>query len=122
MEEKGFVTKRVAELLRKKGFDCKVGHYYADEEDGLRGSLSIVNWNIVGGHYSAPTVQLAIDWLETKGYWIVYRPLDYYIGVRVSILATDEEDEWYDVNNITAETKYEALNKALEYCLENLIR
>ena len=63
MEEKGFVTKRVAELLRKKGFDCKVGHYYADEED-----------------------------------------------------------EWYDVNNITAETKYEALNKALEYCLENLIR
>jgi hypothetical protein len=31
MEEKGFVTKRVAELLRKKGFDCKVGHYYADD-------------------------------------------------------------------------------------------
>lgn len=122
MEERGFVTKRVAELLRKKGFDCKVNHYYADEEDGLRGSLSIVNWNIVGGHYSAPTVQVAIDWLETKGYWIVYRPLDYYSGVDAFILAADEEDEWYVVNNFVTPTKYEALNKALEYCLENLIR
>ncbi|MBR5029777.1 MAG: hypothetical protein IKX63_01565 [Muribaculaceae bacterium] len=95
MEEKGFVTKRVAELLRLKKVD-------------------------VGS--STPTVYEVIDWLETKGYWIVYRPLNYFSGVNVSILAADEEDEWYLVNNFVTPTKYEGLNKALEYCLENLIR
>lgn len=95
MEEKGFVTQRVAELLRLKKVD-------------------------VGS--STPTVYEVIDWLETKGYWIVYRPLNYFSGVDAFILAADEEDEWYVVNNFVEHTKYEVLNKALEYCLENLIR
>ncbi len=95
MEEKGFVTQRVAELLRLKKVD-------------------------VGS--ATPTVYEVIDWLETKGYWVVYRPLNYFSGVNASVLSYDEEDEWYIVSDITMPTKYEALNKALEYCLENLIR
>jgi hypothetical protein len=122
MEERGFVTQRVAELLRLKGFDGNTNHYYADGEDGLLRSLSTINWNDAVGYYSAPTVQAAIDWVETKGYWVVYRPLNYFSGVNASVLSYDNEDEWYIVSNVTMPTKYEALNKALEYCLENLIR
>lgn len=130
MEEKGFVTQRVAELLRLKGFDIPTLYYYRyvgkDKQYKLTNAMAANDWNgsdsLGSWQYSAPTVQVAIDWLETKGYWIVYRPLNYSSGVDAFILAADEEDEWYVVNNFVTHTKYEALNKALEYCLENLIR
>ena len=121
MEEKGFVTKRVAELLRLKGFDGNTNHYYADGEVGLLRSLSTINWNDVVGYYSAPTVQAAIDWVEIKDYWIVDCPLNYYNGIDVSVLALDEKKVWDVVKNFVTPTKYEGLNKALEYVLENLI-
>lgn len=121
MEEKGFVTKRVAELLRLKGFDGNTNHYYADGDVGLLRSLSTINWNDVVGYYSAPTVQAAIDWVETKDYWIVACPLNYYNGIDVSVLALDEKKVWDVVKNFVTPTKYEGLNKALEYVLENLI-
>lgn len=127
---KGFVTQRVAELLRLKGFDIPTLYYYRYIGNGkqykLTNAMAANDWNgsdsLGSWQYSAPTVQVAIDWVETKGYWIVYRPLNYFSGVNVSILAADEEDEWYIVNNFVTPTKYEGLNKALEYCLENLIR
>lgn len=131
---KEFVTENVAVLLRLKKFDEWCWWFYSLVDDGTPDfHYSLERWTEcphLNSHHpddsmsilSAPTVQAAIDWVETKGYWIVYRPLDHYIGVRASILATDEEEEWYVVNNITADTKYDALNKALEYCLKNLIR
>lgn len=131
---KEFVTQRVAELLRLKKFDEWCWWFYnLIDDDTPDFHYSLERWTECPHRnsehsddsmsiLSAPTVQAAIDWLETKGYWIVYRPLDYYKGVIVSILAADDVDEWYDVNNITAETKYEGLNNALEFCLEKLIR
>lgn len=117
-----FVTQRVAELLRLKGFDGNTNHYYADGDKGLLRSLSTINWNVVVGYYSAPTVQAAIDWVETKGYWIVYRPLNYDSGVDTYIYTANDDKEWYAVKNFVTPTKYEGLNKALEFCLEKLIK
>lgn len=88
-----FVTKRAAELLRLHGFD---------------------------GDYSAPTFQEANDWLETKGYWIVCRPLN-YDRVDIYIYVTNDGLDWYPFKNFVTPTKYEGFNKALEYILENLI-
>ena len=129
MNKEQYVSFEVAKLLKQKGFNWFTYAYYTkDDVDkkpyfGME-NLCSDNWNKKPNDfwYSAPTVYEVIDWLETKGYWIVYRPLDYYKGVIVSILAADDVDKWYDVNNITAETKYEGLNKALEFCLEKLIR
>lgn len=88
-----FVTQRVSELLRLHGFD---------------------------GDYSAPTFQEANDWLETKGYWVVCRPLNRG-GVDVYIYTTIDDLEWYSVKNFVTPTKHEGFNMALEYILENLI-
>lgn len=87
------VTQRVAELLRLHGFD---------------------------GDYSAPTFQEANDWLETKGYWIVCRPLNDG-RIDIYIYATNDGLEWYPFKNFVTPTKYEGFNMALEYILENLI-
>ena len=148
MNKEQYVKFRIAELLKEKGFDWQtefvwyehlppsidcgnkanqktIDYFYFNETTEHHSSYRNCDKKpsyISGNIYSAPTVQVAIDWLETKGYWIVYRPLDYYKGVIVSILAADDADEWYDVNNIIAETKYEGLNKALEFCLEHLIK
>lgn len=147
MNKEQFVLFEVAKLLKEKGFNWQtefvwyehlppsidwrnktnqkaIDYFYFNETTEHHSSYrncdkkpSYINGDI----YSAPTVYEVIDWLETRGYWIVYRPLDYYKGVIVSILAADDADEWYDVNNITAETKYEGLNNALKFCLEHLI-
>ena len=87
------VTQRVAELLRLHGFD---------------------------GDYSAPTFQDVNDWLETKGYWIVCRPLN-HDRVDIYIYTTTDNLEWYPVKNFVTPTKYEGFNMALEYILEKLI-
>lgn len=121
MEETGFVTKRVAELLRLKGFNCKTNHYYADGDVGLLRSLSTINWNDVTGYYSAPTVQEAIDWVETKGYWIIYRPLNYDYDIDTYIYTANDDKELYALKNFVTRTKYEGLNKALKYCIDNFI-
>ena len=130
MEERGFVTQRVAELLRSKGFDIPTLYYYRYIGNGkqykLTDAMAAHDWNSSDSlgtwQYSAPTVQVAIDWVETKGYWIVYRPLNYNYGVDTYIYTANDDNEWYAVENFVTQDKYEGLNKALEYCLENLIR
>jgi len=122
---KEFVTKRVGELLRLNGFDIPtVYYYYKDSDEPYKTfARSAYNWNSRDVEQcSAPTVQAAIDWVETKGYWIVYRPLNYDSGVDTYIYAANDDKEWYAIKNFVTPTKYEGLNKALEFCLEKLIK
>lgn len=131
-EEK--VTKRVAELLRLKQFDEScwwAWMLYTDDTSNVM-NYTLERWfeyphrnsEYPDGNMAilpAPTVQVAIDWLETKGYWITYRPLNYNCGVDTYIYTANDDGEWYAVKNFVTSTKYKGLNMALEYCLENLI-
>ena len=125
---KEFVTKRVAELLRLHGFDIPTLYYYRHNGNGkqyeLTNAMAANDWNgsdsLGSWQYSAPTFQVANDWLETKGYWVVCRPLNRG-GVDVYIYTTIDDLEWYSVKNFVTPTKYEGFNMALEYILEKLI-
>lgn len=123
MEEKGYVTRRVAELLRLKGFDGNTNHYYAEGEEGLLRSLSTINWNDAVGYYSAPTVQAARDWLEEKyGFFIsINRIIDPKGVYHYGYLILDKKCKYVGSTADYFPSNHEAANAALESCLENYI-
>ncbi len=121
---KEFVTQRVAELLRLKKFDIITTQYYFDGDDCLRKSFSTVNWNDVKECYSAPTVQVARDWLEDKyGFFIgIGRSIDTNGTYHYGYMVLDKLCNFVFKQHTDFLSSYEAANAALEYCLENLIQ
>lgn len=124
MEEKGFVTQRVAKLLRLKKFDLITTQYYFDGDNVLRKSFSTVNWNDVKECYSAPTVQVARDWVEEKyGFFIeIGRSIDLNGTYHYDYMVLDKTCKCVCSPTTDFISYYEAANKGLEYVLENLIR
>lgn len=131
---KEFVTERVAELLRLKGFDIPTLHYYRYIGNGkqykLTNAIAANDWNgsdsLGSWQYSAPTVQAARDWLEEKyGFFIeIGRSIDLNGAYHYSYLILDKTCKYLynqkDKNN-DFPSSYDAANAALELCLENFI-
>lgn len=132
-----FVTQRVAELLRQKGFDIPTLYYYRYVGNGrqykLTNAMAANDWNgsdsLGSWQYSAPTVQAARDWFEDKyGFFIeIGRSIDLNWAYHYSYLILDKTCKYvsmeYKDRGVWNDfpSSYEAANTALEYCLENLI-
>lgn len=116
-----YVSFEVAKLLEEAGFTkvhCQNSPHYSYNADG---QFSGPSWDSV---YLAPTLQMAIKWLEKEKHIAI-------IPVLSSIL--DNEKFLWDVKIVIAETgekysqgwvyedKESAYDAAIKYCLENLI-
>lgn len=121
-----YVSFEVAKLLKEKGFDWAcIGYYVDDEPDDVKYS-SICETNSIweARCCSAPTIQMAMKWLEIEKYIAI-------IPVLSSIF--DSEKFFWNVEIIIAKTgeKYSQgwvyedrgriCEAAIKYCLENLI-
>ena len=130
MKEKEFVTQRVAELLRLKGFDIPTLYYYRYVGNGRQYKLTYAcaehDWNgsdsLGSWQYSAPTVQAARDWLEEKyGFFIeIARSIDTNATYHYRYLIIDKLCNVVFKHHTDFLSSYDAANAALECCLENL--
>ena len=128
--KEAYVKFETAKLLKEKGFDWKVFHFY-DGDGHLMyregDCYSLYNWNYptkdeYGSHYcSAPTQQTACRWLrEVHGIHIgvFVDDVDKYVAFLDEIPATGHTSTPIEGDFTTHE---DAIEAALEYVLTNLI-
>jgi len=134
--KEAYVSFEVAKLLKEKGFDWKVFHFY-DEDGHLKhregDCYSLYNWNYptkdeYGSKYcSAPTQQMACRWLrEEKGLNVNAIYGDYpalkksfwmpQIDSLNGCYGVDDEDFFREYDS-----REDCIEAALQYCLTNLI-
>lgn len=134
MEE--YVNKKIANLLKEKGFDWQCRAYYNDD-GALREDVTVPNdWNNSGcfNHMSAPTLQMACEWVRLKhNIFIGVSPrlsfTDYYyitaniyrVEKKGSLYHEDDVDGYRCVAACDETSPLGAITSALEYTLENLI-
>lgn len=121
-----YVSFETAKLLKEKGFNecCPVKYKYVKEFDEYLQTTEHVYDGFEKYYYPCPTLQMAMKWLrDEKGIAV--------IPVLHSVL--DNERFLWDIKIIVAETNdtysqgwvYEELepgyDRAIRYCLENLI-
>lgn len=130
MSRETYVSYETAKLLKEKGFNCEVFHFY-DENGHLMhregDCYFLYNWNYptkdeYGSQYcSAPTQQMACRWLEeTYGLFIkIGRSMDinsnYYY--RYDVLDKDNTGQMKSIRP----SKEDAIEAALQYVLTKLI-
>lgn len=128
-----YVSFETAKLLKEKGFDSPCFMAYYETNNGHKIGYDVgrnnYQWDIVNkenglSNCCAPTLQMAMKWLEKEKHIAI-------IPVLSSIL--DDEKFLWDVKIVVAETgekysqgwiyedKESAYNAAINYCLENLI-
>lgn len=138
MSKEQYVSFEVSKLLKEKGFDWKVFHFY-DEDGHLKhregDCYSLYNWNYptkdeYGSHYcSAPTQQMACSWLRKRGIHImptigcdVDRTPRIFYGVIIALFNDYGDIDLRDpLNEKGYDSPEEAIEAALEYVLKNLI-
>lgn len=126
-----YVSFETAKLLKEKGFDEPCFRYA--ESKGIYGSGKWTVANVTGGGIGVPTLQIAMKWLRevhklgvfpTTYYREINRNAKHNYGSTIVMLDTYEvigngkniEDYTFE-----AETYEETTEKAIRYCLENLI-
>ena len=119
-----YVSFEIAKLLKEKGFDIYVRSYYDKNEEEFITNNALWNYNISSFHYSAPTLQMAMEWLRKVHKLEIYPFHDMLQGgawwyriernTGLSPVVEKEEDDIY-------RTYEEACEAAIKYCLENLI-
>jgi hypothetical protein len=139
--KEAYVSFEVAKILKQKGFDWKVFHFY-DEEGHLKhregDCYSLYNWNYptkdeCGSHYcSAPTLQMACRWLrEEHNILVTVQPCEVGAGVddyTYVIYDIQQEDYHFEFINqgrmqpIAYTMDYEGtLEEGIKHVLTNLI-
>ena len=130
-----YVSPEVARLLKEHGFNevCRcvyrmesdVSERFMEVEeiprwDDCRGAL---NEQLPEGYISAPTVQAARDWLEEKyGFFIsINRIIDPKGVYHYGYLILDKKCKYVGSTADYFPSNHEAINAALESCLENYI-
>ena len=132
-----YVSFETAKLLKEKGFDTAVHHYYQKIDDDIIYHIEdFRNWNLHDMWYSMPTLQMAMKWLrEVHNLHIMvncvgkvnYDPIiqsfdgkDYEIeGIEVGTTKRIN-GKWVNVRR-GFKTYEQAVEAAIKYCLENLI-
>lgn len=125
MTREDYCSFEVAKLLKEKGFDEKTLSYY---EDNVLCHGDWFEWNRSPlGHIAAPTHQMAMKWLrEEKNIFIVIEPHAYdYINEKNSsyVFSLWQGDNYCENPLLKDYPSYEeAIEAALKYSLENLIK
>lgn len=123
-----YCSKEVSELLKEKGFNVPVWTRYEDDDEVIFGDK--YDWNNSPmGQISAPTQQMAMSWLrEEKNILIYVYPVinlpvkdDYTFHWR-----WDGKKKIHCAPHIGEKHNYEsyeeAVEAALKYCLEKIIK
>ena len=143
MIKERYVNLEVAKLLRNKGFDIPVNYEYHYKIMIPQFHRKKHNFNGIEYHncssewYSAPTQQMACDWIEEQyGIFIQINRYNQYYEGREVIFVTKEDKERghmtmyyarvFDKHSVSNTTKHydtieSAYNEALKYALTNLI-
>ena len=123
MIKERYVNLEVARLLRDKGFDegC-CGYYYCGVLTFLYDRLN-KNSEHTNLLISAPTQQMAVDWVRTKDVLITYdlAPIGTTLMVKVYKRTQDTDFPWTEGITIIRSTLEETINEALKYALEKLL-
>lgn len=119
MIKERYCSYEVARLLKEKGFDESCGYLYCFDELVLAENgfdNRIKNSEITRKVYiTAPTHQMACDWLREKGIHINI----YYLSIRNQYYY--EIVEGTQDNEGTCNSYGDAVEAALKYSLENLV-
>lgn len=123
MIKERYVNLEVARLLRDKGFDegC-YGYYYCGKLTFLYDRLN-KNSEHTDLLISAPTQQVAVDWMRTREILITYdlAPVGTTLMVKVYKRTQDPDFPWTEAITLIRDTLEDAINVALKYALEKLL-
>ncbi len=124
MIKERYVNFEAAKLLRDKGFNegC-YGYYYCGGELSFSYGRLNINSEHTNNLISAPTQQMACDWMRTKDVLITYdlAPIGTKLMVKVYKKVYDDPNHtWTEEITIVRDTLEEAINDALKYALEKL--
>lgn len=129
-----YVSFEIAKLLKEKGFDVPVRHFYNQNGLCCRGA-SPYNWNddkdIDDGcaDYSCPSIYVAMKWLRTEHSLHCSIDYDFVLGWYCQITSLKEtvEYDYEEMKHYHPEkdngfsSPEEACEAAIRYCLEKLI-
>lgn len=124
MVKERYVNLEVARLLRDKGFDegC-YGYYYCGKLTFLYDRLN-KNSEHTDLLISAPTQQMAVDWVRAKEVLITYdlAPVGTKLMVKVyKRVYGDQDYDWEYKITLVRDTLEDVINDALKYALEKLL-
>ena len=121
-----YVSFETAKLLKEKGFDSEChSHYYpCHRPDGSvqYHIAEIYSLKSLKDFYLAPTLQMAMKWLrEVHNLFVdIYYDYDFREGYKFSIHKLTKGTT-LETNNENYSTYEQACDKAIKYCLENLM-
>lgn len=134
-----YVSFETAKLLKEKGFDCDCKQVYdlvrpqSCADGKMYDNFPDKNPNAYGELVSAPTLQMAAEWLRVEKGFYVYADLDIdydedEYGVKYyhdplyygNIVRTNDGEQMYDGGEMYDQPEY-AVEAMIRYCLENLI-
>lgn len=135
MINEDYVSFETAKLLKEKGFDWECFFCWDNVTETNRISSLMVcsNKELVEHYYAMPTLQMAMKWLRevhklgvfpTTYYREINRNAKHNYGSTIVRLDTYEvigNDKNIEDYTFEAETYEETADKAIRYCLENLI-
>ena len=134
MVTEDYVSFETAKLLKEKGFDepC-LSYFWSEGIDTSYTEIPFTQNNMYEGQILRPTLQMAMKWLREVHKLAVF-PTTYYremsgtvrhdYGSTIVRLGTFEiigNDKNIDDYTFEADTYEETADKAIRYCLENLI-
>lgn len=125
MSKEQYVSFEVAKLLKQKEFDWEVRSLYGKYEDDIGFSSWSNNYNTYDDLYSAPTQQMACDWVEkTYGFFIeISRSRDRKGNYHYFYMILDNACRY--ASEATKDNDYpsksDAVEAAIEYILTKLI-
>ena len=124
MIKERYVSLEVARLLRDKGFnEGTYGFYFKGGELLFNYDRLQINSEHTNLVISAPTQQVAVDWMRTRDVLITYdlAPVGTTLMVKVYKRTQDPDFPWTEGITIIRSTLEEAINDALKYALEKLL-
>lgn len=129
-----YVSYEVAKLLKEKGFDGECRTVYKSNgciHDNVRYEGKwLTNSLLFPSEYSAPTHQMAMQWLRGKGIEFETRvdfdcmsepPTYAFVGYSARIYTIEKAINVDEIHIDRYETYKEAVDAALKYSLENLV-
>ena len=129
-----YITFELAKILKEKGFDwpCN-GHWFIGKDKTFNCAVSPMNWNEMKTSLdwvSCPTMDMVCRWLRQKYQKHCDVSYDYTLNWYFQIIDLRQTVEYdypemkiYHAENSTGFNYYEdAMEAAIKYCLENLIK
>ena len=132
MIKERYCSYELSKLLKERGFDAGTNAYYYTTSEYTKSEMYKsplhynTNWNSDEHYYSAPTHQMACDWLRDKGYhieiytnasgyrFIISKTPPYGTDLVCDIKGNNDGGAWNDYG--------ECIEDAIKYCLTELMK